>query len=615
MVRGGGEATDGRRISQNTGSAMSPLLCLVAMAVILTCVLAKGPDSTVCNYENTPATGKPLPGVPDRFRAIIECNIKESQKTVELEQYYDYPNKRAAIYVREYIETMFGLFDYNTNELIYFYPQIKTCQVTNLANSSADFLYGYPANGTARMYHLADLLKMSKGEKYQGTTRIRGISVDHWQACFYVGFMDATFLVDMYFTADSWKTSLYTPHVPVRIKVVGNYWNGTQKIQLDHTYEVTAFQPYNSSIMFQSKYETPSNIVCPGRKLSKPLPSTLGNKYRFSAEIITGNTTRLTHVKEWYDFDNKLFRVDQSNQRTRTVDDFNTGVSYIDLQGTLDMCTFNQIFVPSLDSKLDGKFARIRTPQEFLYFDQTSYAYEGVGMYFEAVGNIVERGMPVGAYIQLPNKQPVILYNIYSFDNEPLESSIYDVTNCYNFTLRQDMSFAFSGDYFTNVVLNLRAFRMATVTAIATAARVSPVRISSLNEFKRFNGTIDNDEHSNILISFTLLDQTHYVGNVRAPITQISLAAAKANINSAISQGTLQVTAPNGNKLTAKQYNFLVTPPDPSNYSAGSMAALGVVMLIAFLAIGFGGMYLYYRRNGGTFKAERFDEKQVVSDE
>ncbi|XP_033725682.1 LOW QUALITY PROTEIN: uncharacterized protein LOC117315550 [Pecten maximus] len=614
-----------------------------------------GIDTSICSpsqIQNSPTPKRP--SLPNKYVVSIEANIENHNYTTDYTEFYDGTRNLGATHQWFLGFHVKSIYSPGTDELFTVETQTGTCTTDNLATAGPKYIFGYQPSSSnqkvGRLFTTAGALRFGNGtnEQYMGTSRVRGIIADYWKSCMYWPDMDATMEVHWYFTnTASWDPATgRTLPSPLRCQVNGKVWSGNPHV-FNHTYE---FNHFGTVFPTTHPFETPAGIACPHRKDTKPLP-TPSNYFVFTAETLNVDFNTIGFIKEWYAKDMNLVRYDYKpatadvspygHNMLTEVHDFSEGIAYI-RDPTVGNCTLTTISARGIDAKsVDPNHVRIRTSQEFFNFDKAAYQYEGVrkvrGMdadvwiatrtdwpasnpgknstwewYFarqgwrESTGHTYVFGMPLMLSVHSDNYGSIV-YNTYNFDEEKPGITDFDISKCYNYTNRQDFAFKIPGSYQVNVAPNLQGFKYNVILAVHKAATVSSLRISDVK--------VDYDA-SNILVSLTILGTPNVQGDVNNPVTQVSLSTAATLLTNAINSNQLRIsvsTAQSQNKmLTAQPYSlkqsshtvqkgYYVPPKTKTSYSAGAVAGLGVAMAVVFFAFGFACMYIYYRKNGGSF--------------
>ncbi|KAJ8307887.1 hypothetical protein KUTeg_014534 [Tegillarca granosa] len=379
---------------------------------------------------------KAKPTLPNSYQVKIECNFKDKNMTTDISEYYDQLGNRAAV---------------------------KKCYTQSISGTSNTILFGYKPNtgntNSGRIFSANGALHFGNGtkEQYMGTAVV----------------------------LPSWDTAVGRQSIPIRCVVSGNIWENGKPRAFNHTYDLAEFRSQTPS---DDKFETPSGIVCPHRKLSKALPVP-GPHFTFTAETLDLNNKKIGFIKEYYDFNTSLFRYDYKPQSPTQygtdllteVHDYSEGdlqnwsnyisnstkcsfyskikdgLAYI-IDPMIGNCSVNYIDGSGLDARFadaNGN-ARLRTPKEFFDFDKYTYEYEGVktvrGIKCDVW--ITQRNdWPVGNpqnstwewWFALPNSWTQsllsVVYNIYDYNEEEPAIWKFDISKCYNSTEKQDIHF------------------------------------------------------------------------------------------------------------------------------------------------------------------------------
>lgn len=636
-----------------------------------------GLDINVCNPATLTNNGiKSKPTLPNTYSVKVECNFKDKNQTIDMSEYYDYPNQRAAVFEDELGFHAQGIYSYNTNEFFFLEDQLQQCTVSQLSSDKSDnWLFGYNTGSTnpnaPKMYSAYGALHFggNQTEQYMGTTTVRGMLVDRWQSCLYWPNMDATMTVNWYFTVDGWDTAIQS-RVPVRATVVGkiyepNFSNGRTPRAINHTYEFAEFRgQFPDYVDPTHLFETPSGYVCPGRKNMKPLP-TPSNYFRFTSEILDPNQKTIGFIKEWYDYNMSLVRYDYKPNPINVVNfgldtlsevhDWNEGVAYR-MDKMRGNCSVTPIAGSDFDAhSLDATTVRIRTAKEFFYFDKTQYAYEGVKKargidcnvwiatrndwpstgpvnstwewYFavndwiQSTGHTYDFGMPI--QMRLTTSDLSYIYNIYDYDEEQPSIFDFDISSCFNYTQKQDFTFKINADYHTTVAKNLQLFKYEVLLTVHKWTNLSPLRIQNIQ--------VDYDTTS-VIVRVTALGGSPIQGDVPNPKAQVDLNQAATMLNDAINKGSFQIPVDVTNiqnpifltavpyTLSSSQYQsvpeyYVAPPPAKTTYSAGQMAGLGIGMLVLAFALVFVALTVYFKKFHATGSMQSSVENPTYSKE
>ncbi|XP_062575643.1 uncharacterized protein LOC134237559 [Saccostrea cucullata] len=618
-----------------------------------------GLDTSVCNpasLSNGGLVSKPT--LPNKYSVKVECNFADKSQSIDISEYYDYPNQRATVYEEELGLHVQGIYSYNTNELFTIEDQLNTCSVSQLSTDSADnWLFGYKTGSTnpnvPKMFSAYGALHFggNQTEQYMGTTVVRGMRVDQWKSCLYWPNMDATMTVNWYFTVSGWNTAIQS-QIPVRATVIGNIWEpnpqNTARVAraFNHTYEFAEFRSQFPDYVDLSRvFETPSGVLCPGRKDVKPVP-TPSNYFRFTSEILNPGQKTIGFIKEWYDFNMSLVRYDYKPDpltfnpygldTLSEVHDWNEGVAYR-MDKVRGNCTVTVIAPTDFDAHgLDATTVRIRTAKEFFYFDKTQYAYEGIKKargidcdvwiakrsdwpangpvnstwewYFavndwvQSTGHTYDFGMPI--QMKLTTDTISFIYNMYDYDEEQPSIFDFDISTCFNYTEKRDFTFKLDAIYQNTVGKNLQLFKYETLLTVHKWTNLSPLRIQNIK--------VDYDT-THVIVTLTILGGNPIQGDVANPKAQVDLDQAATMLNAAINRGDFQIPVDITNianpiilraspyTLSSSQHQniaeyYVAPPPSKTTYTAGQMAGLGIGMLVFAFILVFVALAVYFKK-------------------
>ncbi|XP_048749646.2 uncharacterized protein LOC125661618 [Ostrea edulis] len=555
------------------------VVLIISVCWISADVPLHGLDTSVCNPATLTNTGtKRKPTLSPTYSVNVECNFQDKKQTIDIKEYYDYPNQRAAAVKHEVGLKTKRLYSYSTNEVFTIDDHHKTCSVAQIStDKSENWLFGIQTSGTnpyvPKMY---SAYGGNLTEQYMGTTKVRGMSVDHWKSCVYWPNMDATMNVDWYFMADGWNSAIQSK-VPVRAVVIGNVWDVQGNVRsprpINHTYEFAEYRTQFSDLTnLADVFETPSGYVCPGRKYTKPVP-TPANYFQYTSEILNPGQKSIGFVKQWYDFNMLLVRNDYRpnplffNQygldKLSEVHDWNEGVAYR-MDAKRGNCTVTTIAGGDFDAhSLDDTTVRIRTAKEFFSFDKTQYAYEGVKKtrgidcdvwiatrndwpggpinstwewYFavndwvQSTGHTYAFGMPI--QLKLTTDEVAFTYNIYNYNEERPSIFEFDISTCFNYTQKRDFTFQLDANYQNTVGKNLQLFKYEVLLTVHKWTNLSPLRIQEMK--------VDYDTTS-VIVTLTILGGSPIKGDVPNPNAQVDLDQAATLLNDTINKGSFQI--------------------------------------------------------------------------
>lgn len=639
-----------------------------------------------CDSNQGSTDGPPLPELPDQFETRIEANIVQKNYSMELTEYYDYTNNMGATIFhrrdKEYRSIM--TFQNLERKLIF---RNNTCLVMNLTDSKVN-IFNFTVDATGgHVKGVKDILYFGKqfGETYIGGDEIvRGIAVDHWQSCLKWGDLNGSFLLDYYFSKESFNTTSGAKQVPIRAIVNGTgvglrHSNGSLH-QFYHIYEFFSFQP--GPIRDTSVFQVPAGVFCNGSVANKPMPK-LPDQFTTGVEM-THNRENMgvdeTTEQFFFDFPSKLLRNDISRPMSRGdymrygnkpltfIYDFNSSLLYAidkwekncsvrglnvtldqqDMELNMTMKRANGLFnFMEREFVYQGKKKWRGVPAESwaTFKNSTSHLQE---IFFVDSSSVMEfppnipprsggQGQPpntggrrpptntggnrpptntggdrpsglssppqvpqviIGILNRFSNQNENSTTRLHFFGFEPghLEANAFDVSACYetghHYTY---MSLRTEGNYQRDVSVNHGVFYAAVRAAIARGAGVSSTRVASLI-------VEDYNSGSEIKVYFKLLDRL----KVKGVTYGRRLDSAKSSLRKAVDAGlNFDVQFPtiernfatkNGSLTEVSSSAMTVGQSDIGRYSPGSMAGLGIGMLIVGAILGLLGAYVIYKR-------------------
>lgn len=508
---------------------MTSLVTLsIAQPNLYTCTPNPGVKPTV-------ASEPPFPTVPNTFSTKLEAIIADRNMTVSGEEYFDYNNNRAALFMLNGDQISKLIFDYSTEELFYVYPN-NTCKTTNLTTDDNNLLFGNLENrGGMHVFTTNGALHFSKlyGQTYMGKKTIRGINCDYWRTCLTWAPLQSTFTLDYYFTDTNWLSSSAYSQVPVRAEIFGmKQQDGASPYQFHHIYDYTDFTTTLDPLT--TVFETPHFVTCKNRLQLRSVPS-LPKAFSYREEIISSTgTTKYADV--WFDMDYKLMRLDYrpssgappyySNDPITEIHDYTIGVAY-----AIDRVMQNCSIIPLQNTSFDASVTNISTgatkqqfilkmknPQDLFYLDN-NYTYTGrrrarglncdvfirtrddyplgpfkvhaiLEFYFLAndqkeqnnAGALTQtsKDVPVQLSVNIPGEMVTMTYNFFNFDPENPEITNFDISSCFSDSKKISfkMQYLVPGILDANVLSYKQIFLFQTISKVAQAAGVTPLRIA-----------------------------------------------------------------------------------------------------------------------------------------
>ncbi|XP_056019753.1 uncharacterized protein LOC130054319 [Ostrea edulis] len=513
---------------------------LVSLLFLVTFVTSDDPSLYTCHVGvRAPGVTQapnppPMPSLNgvNAFTTKIEAAIIETNTTVSAEEYYDYNNNRAALFMLLSGDVFKLIYDYNTNELFYVNPDLS-CETHNLQNDTNNVFFGnIKLSNHLHVFNTLDALQFAtnQGQTYMGQTTVRGILCDYWRTCLNWPMVNSTFTLDFYFTNPKWNTPSGISQVPVRAEIFGFRTKGNgQQHKFHHVYDYTEFRvglPDDTTV-----FETPSMVVCTNRKQVRPPPQ-ITQAFIYREEIVPKSGISTT-ADVWYDKSLRLVRYDfrphnnaapyYNTDAATEVHDFNTGVAYA-IDRIMANCTIIPIMNASFDASINVSVAsnqqqfvlKMKSPQDLFYIDN-NYTYAGqryargqqcdvfirkrsdfmmsgvainatLEFYFLSKnqiqlnndGMVVSQAsdIPIQLNVNIPSIHYSVTYSIYNYDPEEPAINSYDVSTCYSVDKKMGFKVTFYGTFDATVRTYKDIFLYQSISVAANAAGVTPLRIA-----------------------------------------------------------------------------------------------------------------------------------------
>ncbi|KAK7101768.1 uncharacterized protein [Littorina saxatilis] len=544
------------------------------------------------------ASGEPQrPAVSGQFTVHVEATFVDKNITMDFIEIYDYHNNRGKLrQIKGGITTDY-YYDYNTNELLVVKPDTYSCQVQQLSTAGYMFLLG---DNDGHIFSPAAALRFGgqtgTPEVYVGKRVARGINVNQWESCQDWPQSNTSMHVTWAFVDNlAWVASASVVNIPVWCHVTGRVYVNDQYFRsFEHQYEFIHFIdniPPDSEHVF----ETPSGVVCPGRKNTKPLPA-LPSALSFTGETINEQRKGITYTQERYDAQGRIvaykfrgftsFSMKYGENPLAVVNDFNTGTEYIvDLQrGNCSVTPLS--LTPDVTHGQDLVTLRLQSATNMLNLNG-NYTYQGQrtirGIPCDVW--IVEKhaedllGVAVNAtfewafsttswsYQNMPDSAagvPVqVIYTLDDFGSRQqsvtnvydFESSVPDIFeginlgSCFIGAPRNVVVFSISRVYETLLQYFQSQFKYAVRHSIAQAINVSPLRVANV-QYRVQQFSLD--------ISLDLLPLPAVHSTVSDPTTQPSLDAATQALLDAVKGNRMVIQLNAG----SDQPSFIVADPN-----------------------------------------------------
>ncbi|XP_019621111.1 PREDICTED: uncharacterized protein LOC109467529 [Branchiostoma belcheri] len=373
-------------------------LVVALLVCCLVVVSGQGPDPEICD-PNPTNPGPALPELPPMFQVRVEANIVEKNYTMVQHEFYDYPNNRGALMSYGNGSRRHEVYDYATLERFTIFDN-GTCLTSNMSTSRFNFFSYHMEHGHAHINKAGFILHFGAqfNETYNGTTTVRGIPVNHWYSCMHNSTWNSTYKLDFYFSVPGYQTASGQDQIPVRAEIRGKRLTFNPQTKgpsreyksIHHIYDFQGFHSRTGHRDMTWVYQT-EGVVCPGRVNTKPVPST---PLQFYAEVEMVNMKNQTvqYMREYFDYNSKLFRVDfhPTSNRSRkwsfgpvqhkAIHDYNSGLEYL-ISYQPENCTIRPISNYSFDADIDASDhtkVHMKTSYEMFHFDDKDFTYSGV---------------------------------------------------------------------------------------------------------------------------------------------------------------------------------------------------------------------------------------------
>ncbi|ESP00516.1 hypothetical protein LOTGIDRAFT_157789 [Lottia gigantea] len=312
---------------------------------------------------------KDLP-LPSEYSVRSEVNYINHSYSISLEE-------RVNTFTGQYelISTRAGkvthtIFDNATSQLFTIsgtFPDKKcTVETTDgsLDKSVGTKIFFYQIFNTAKQLNLV----------YKGDKSIRGIHCDYWLA---IDSADSDFSIQIYFTNVNWSTVTQFPAIPVRAVL---FQKGVDIIEIDY-FDYNPQIPEN-----QDYFQTPVDVFCPGRKISKALPP-LPPTYHFTSKFVVPSDDVVDTTEVWYDKDEYMIRVDRFGDFSEApywvtdpiaeIQDYASGVVYAvnQARGNCTVMPMGDYMAMTKGPDKNGSYP-FPNPEQLLHLD-ADYVYIG----------------------------------------------------------------------------------------------------------------------------------------------------------------------------------------------------------------------------------------------
>ncbi|CAF4462713.1 unnamed protein product [Rotaria sp. Silwood2] len=427
------------------------------------------------------------------------------------------------------------------------------------------------------------------GIQYIGDEDLHGISANIFTSCFYVNDTRTT-VSATYHVSDATKSQTYLPQNISLILQISVKSINEVGYKESYQYNVLRYTPNPNRDEEFETIETPPGVFCLNRTSQLILPSSIspvaiGNGERFSSQETFPVVSSRSAYHVQYDFSRfDVWHPNISNEsqllHTTELHDFRTGLKYQYNSATGQCSVLNMTSNDTDAMTVNGKpnFIQMGSVQHFFAMDDIPYQYTGEKRCRHHVSCNVWIGEKV-----LPNNsfQYREWYWVKGINNELLsywapwkmviknyandvlsymvESNVFNfhdplsivpefsdtLANCYrslghreNFNVAI-ISFIVDNDHDYPLIKNVEYLRDTIFDTLAYRLGVRPFRIS--NVIINFNG-------KDILVTFTLLDATPFLGLVSTIIHDEPLTSRIEYLRYMIDSHTLQFDIRDGSK-------------------------------------------------------------------
>ncbi|XP_012942628.1 uncharacterized protein LOC101855132 [Aplysia californica] len=602
------------------------------LRILVFCLMAFVYSSAdVCSPASA-ATALTLPDFqPTEFTADVEVADKPKNRVTQTTVHYSSTKNqiRLSSMVQTVKNDLYFYFDDGEVFSIDFSMGRGKCTVQDIKSAPQSFYVG-GVKADGKIQEPLAMLRMTGPSGFPGKNivvtkgnqgSIRGMTVDQYTSCqlWRVNNSQVEVVkVTHYFSAADWRFP-DKKVVPVAIKVEGS----------------TRSNMYNFfNIKFEideDKLETPAGVYCQRRK-SYPFPPS-PSYIRFSAETIDNLNSVTYYIEETFDVEGQYammvmpYGSDYSSDEgigERTIfRDYGTGLSF-DIDNRLESCTPKNISDKSnvrlpFDFISNGQVHQL-TADAFFYKGKNVYQYLGerrvrdimcdtfvtrtalltdsadvatIEWYFAKEGTKSwndQTTFYTKNHFRLPVKFRMwttdselrsVDMNIYHVDYSKLIFGTIDLRPCFPDSSSNFVRLVVPGAKAAVVNSQIDSFKKKAVTDIAIIADVIWWRIADLKLYFDAN---------DVVLEFEILDAPPFAGDISNPTKQTTLAQATQNIKTAVSGQFVLHTYDMSTDSFSKSFqvsksvniaaNKAYTGSSDDGYSGGSMAGLGIAMVI-----------------------------------
>jgi hypothetical protein len=617
-------------------------ICLLTVAVVLISAINAQPDPSVCP-GGVPSIGVPDPRwhpIPHRFEIMTEL-VTGGNEISEVSQAFS--PKRDAVVGTGYNANFQAYWNFDTNEQF----GILNAVIDNVVVPECARTVITPDSQTSVLQpnslYLKPSILLGFGPRnevnanwapvYDGEHHLRGIHVLRFTACFFVNDIRATVNVT-YDVSDPERFFSYAaPNetLVLRMEVLIKSQAGRTET---YRYNVFHFTHNPRPREERQALETPQGVYCPGRTEGKPVPANIPDRVSANAEtFVREANASIISTHNLYDTEFQFTRSDvwypdrnggSAWQHRTEIHDFATGLSYR-YNHTSRQCRVRDIrqgFDGVAPDEEHPDLIQINDPQHFFLMDDIQYQYTGEKRCRDRVWCDVwigEKQMPnftvqhrewywaksingqplpqlIPAKLVLKTiyrAVPIHVYELNMFNYRRNPFTIFEIdytlSECYralgpsaNWNIGV-LSFKIANDKNYTVFENFNYLRLHIFETLIFALFVRPVRIANL--------FVDQDA-TDIIVTFTLLDAPPRTGPVEEPLKESSLDTLIERLNSIIDANGLAFRTKAGARqhvLRARPKSLNVNHRSTENKSKTTgprITGLWIGFIIAGIVIG-----------------------------
>uniref|UniRef100_T1J4K9 DUF7959 domain-containing protein n=1 Tax=Strigamia maritima TaxID=126957 RepID=T1J4K9_STRMM len=202
--------------------------------------------------------------------------------------------------------------------------------------------------------------------------------------------------------------------------------------------------------------------------------------------------------------------------------------------------------------------------------------------------------------------------NFFNFDADRPNIHLYDVYGCFKASEKRRFLFQMKGTLDILNITNFQYLDQLILVAITQNSMLSPLRVSHIE-------TVSAGSNTDII--FTILEKKNIEGDGNINDNELTTDKAIEMFKSQLNNGYVKIGIPSATIQSVdtvydsfQEVTQLSTPAAVSSgYSGGSMALLGIGMIIFGLLIGFG--VIYYLKGVRKPSDNSFEPKRFVNDD